>query len=65
MQDDTELESGSGLVFKLVVGALAIIGAITIVGWIVGAAATLIKLALLVLLVAVVVVVIRAVSRSR
>jgi hypothetical protein len=64
-QDDTDIETGSGLIFKLVVGALAVIGAITIVGWILGTVGFIIKAALVVLLVIVVVAVIRAATRSR
>jgi hypothetical protein len=64
-QDDTDIESGSGLVFKLVVGALAVIGAITVVGWILGTVGFIIKAALVVLVVVVVYAVVRAATRSR
>jgi hypothetical protein len=67
MQDDTDLDTGSGLglALKFIVGALAIIGAITIVGWVISAAAGIIKLAVFVLVLMVVAVVVRAVLNRR
>jgi hypothetical protein len=67
MQDDTDLDTGSGLglALKFILGALAIIGAITIVGWVISAAAGIIKLAVFVLVLMVVAVVVRAVLNRR
>lgn len=63
--DDTDVEARPPVVLWLAVGVLVLIGAFTVIGWVVSAFGLIVKLALLVVLVMVVLTVLRAVSNRR
>jgi hypothetical protein len=60
---DLDRDTGRPLGLTLLLGALVVIGAITVFGWLFGAIVTLVKLAVLVGVVLAVVVAIRALAR--